>query len=190
MKKKIYITIAVAAVLCLAVVALSLLREAKPHENASPTSTTSTQASASTTLPREAPEGWTEYRSDEYHFSLLYPTTLKETEHPEEGGGMTVTFEDIEPKTVSGFQIFIVPFSSTQITVERLKEGDPSGVRTGLKNITVDGATGASFYSTDSILGATAEVWFTRGGYLYEVTTFRELAPSLANILATWQFTN
>ena len=187
MKKNIYITIAVAAVLCLAVVALSLLREAKPHGNASPTST---QASASTTLPRDAPEGWTEYRSDEYHFSLLYPTTLKETEHPEKGGGMTVTFEDIEPKTVSGFQIFILPFSSTQITDARFKEDVPSGVRIGLKNITVDGATGVSFYSTDRVLGATAEMWFTRGGYLYEATTFKELAPSLANILATWQFTN
>jgi hypothetical protein len=189
MMRKIYIPIAATTVACLALGTL-WLRDAKLYATAFPTSSTSTQAGASTTPPREAPEGWAEYRSGAYHFSLLVPTTLKVTEYPEQDGGMTVTFEDIEPKTVAGFQIFIAPFDGSQITDARFKEDDPSGMRTGLKNIAVDGAAGVSFYSTDSILGATAEVWFVRGGYLYEVTTLRELAPGLATILATWQFTN
>jgi len=157
------------------------------------TSTNPTQPDVSESSGREVPSGFAEYYNSQYHLSLLYPTTLKAVEHPEDGGGMTVTFEDIELKTVTGFQIFIVPFEGAQITDERFKEDDPSGVRDNLKNITVAGATGAEFDSTNALLGATHEVWFIhglpgQGGYLYEVTTFKELGSWLDSIVQTWQF--
>lgn len=138
---------------------------------------------------REVPAGEKEYYNPQYKFSLLYPDSLSVKEFPEAGGAMTVTFEYDDKKMLSGFQIFIVPFSSAQITPERFKQDNPSGVRKNLKNITVDGATGASFYSTNATLGDTAEVWFVHGGYLYEVNTFKELDTWLADIMQSWKFT-
>ena len=36
--------------------------------------------------------------------------------------------------------------------------------------------------------GDTREVWFIHGGYLYEVTTYKELDIWLAGIMRTWKF--
>ena len=141
-----------------------------------------------TSSGREAPTGQKEYYSSHYGFSLLYPAEYLVHEYTEQGGAMTVTFEYDDGKAASGFQIFVAPFAGEQITDERFRQDVPSGVREGLRDITVDGATGASFYSEDAMLGATAEVWFIGNGYLYEISTLRELAPWLSDILATWKF--
>jgi hypothetical protein len=101
---------------------------------------------------------------------------------------MTVTFEYDDKREVSGFQIYIAPYAEQQISEARFKQDIPSGVRTGLKNISIDGAVGASFYSKNATLGDTAEVWFVRGDHLYEVTTFKELATWIAPIMGTWKF--
>ena len=138
--------------------------------------------------PRDIPAGSKEFRSDLYDFSVLYPGSLTAAVRDEGSGAATITFQYDDKKEIEGFQIFIVPFAGGQITDARFKEDIPSGVRTNLKNITIAGATGASFYSTDKTLGDTAEVWFVRGGYLYEVTTFKEQAQWLADILGTWTF--
>jgi hypothetical protein len=132
------------------------------------------------------PEGLREYQSTMYHFSLLYPQELSVAETAEGGGASTVTFQNVQE--VKGFQIFIVPYAEAQISDARFKEDEPSGVREQLTNIVLDGATGAAFYSTDAALGETREVWFVRGGYLYEVTTLRPLDSWLSQIMQTWQF--
>ena len=145
-----------------------------------PDAATTTASVLETKAPaRNVPEGYKEYHNGTYHLSLFYPDNLTAHEFPEEGGAMTVTFEYLDKKTASGFQIFIVPFSGGQITQERFKEDDPSGVMQNLKNIEVAGAVGASFNSQDKILGATYEIWFTHGGYLYEATTFKETQSML-----------
>jgi hypothetical protein len=127
-----------------------------------------------------------EYQSATYHFSLFYPPELAVTEQSEGGGALTVTFQNVQK--AEGFQIFIVPYSEKQITDERFRQDEPSGVRNGLQNIVIDGATGASFYSTNATLGDTAEVWFVKEGYLYEVTTLKPLASWLTPILNSWKF--
>ena len=38
-------------------------------------------------------------------------------------------------------------------------------------------------------MGDTREVWFIHGGFLYEVTTYKQLDSWLAPIMQTWQFT-
>ena len=86
--------------------------------------------------------------------------------HAAPNGTMTVTFQNVDE--VKGFQIFIVPYSESQISNARFKEDVPSGVHTGVQNITIQGATGATFYSSDESLGETAELWFIHGGFLYE----------------------
>lgn len=134
---------------------------------------------------RAVPAGMREYKSTEYNFSLFYPQELTVSPY-NDNGAATITFQD--PDAGEGFQIFIVPYSESKISDARFKEDEPSEVRESLSNITVDGATGAAFYSTDASLGTTREVWFVHGGFLYEVTTLKPLDSWLAGILQTWKF--
>jgi hypothetical protein len=44
------------------------------------------------------------------------------------------------------------------------------------------------FYGSNSVMGDTREIWFIHGGFLYEVTTYKELDSRLVPIMQTWQF--
>ena len=94
------------------------------------------QADSAPTLKphRQAPTGSVEYYNEQYRFSLFYPVALTVKEYSEGGGATTVTFQD----TVNGqgFQIFIVPYSESQVSDERFKKDVPSGVRENIKDIT------------------------------------------------------
>lgn len=152
---------------------------------------TSDAFAVATTAPevveaRIAPDGWLEYRNTAYHFSLLYPQELAVSEHPEGGNAITITFQDVEK--AEGFQIFIVPYGEAQVSEERFRQDEPSGIRKNLTNIVIDGATGAAFYSTNLALGDTREVWFVHKGFLYEVTTLKPLEAWFRDILQTWKF--
>ena len=147
---------------------------------------TATISESPVPAPREVPEGMQEYRSDEYGFSLLLPEQMTIGETKEGQGATTLVFEDRAKQ--QGLQVFIVPFTGTQVSEERFRLDNPSGIRREMKDITIDGATGAAFYSEHPLLGETAEVWFVREGFLYEVTTLKVLAPWLTEILASWQF--
>ena len=135
---------------------------------------------------REPPAGLSEYYSARYRFSLFYPEKLEVKEYDEGGGASTITFQNVA--AAQGFQIFVVPYREPQVTEERFHTDVPSGVRKSVQNITIDGAAGASFYSTNLALGDTAEMWFIHGGYLFEVTTPKPLAGGLADIMQTWEF--
>jgi hypothetical protein len=143
-------------------------------------------APAAGAVPREVPAGFAEYRTAQYRFTLLYPSDLVVEEYSEDDGASTVTFQNIG--TGHGFQIFIAPYGLAQITDEQFRKDEPSGVRTDTKDAVIDKAKGASFYSTNAALGDTAEVWFIHGGYLYEVTTLKPLAPWLNEIMQSWKF--
>ena len=143
-------------------------------------------ASAVSSPARTPPSGTKEYKSAAYHFSLFYPQELAVEERQEGGGATTITFQNVEK--AEGFQIFIVPYAEAQVSAERFKRDVPSGVRESLTNIAVDGATAAAFYSANVALGATREVWFVHGGFLYEVTTLKPLDTWLDSIIQTWKF--
>jgi len=136
--------------------------------------------------PRVPPPTMKDYQNTKYRFDLFYPKDLAAKEYDEGAGAATILFQNLQ--TVYGFQIFVTPFAGTQITQSRFEQDEPSGVRNGLKNVTVDGATGASFYSTNATLGETAEIWFIHGGYLFEVTAPRSEAQWLSDILVTWKW--
>lgn len=143
-------------------------------------------ATASSTGQRVPPKGWLEYRNSRYRISLFYPEDLSVSEVDEGKAAMTITFQNA--KDVKGFQMFVLPYSGVQVSEERFKQDVPSGVRTDLADIEVDGATGAAFYSNDVALGETYEVWFIRRGYLYEVTTLKPLDTWLSDIMQSWKF--
>ena len=49
---------------------------------------------------------------------------------------------------------------------------------------TVDGVQAVRFHGQDAQIGDTYEVWFIKDGFLYEVTTYKQLEPWLDQILS------
>lgn len=135
---------------------------------------------------REAPPGWKEFRNSQYRFSILIPENLMPVFVPGEKGSATFIFEDEAGE--QGFQMFIAQYLENQVSEERFRMDLPSGIRRDMKDITIDGALGASFFSEHEQLGETAEIWFVQHGYLYEVTTLKPLATWLSEIIQTWEF--
>lgn len=179
------------AILCAAIVFFGMVFYVSKQKNIVPEKPTNPSAAVAfgTTTSistRDIPAGTKEYRSDIFHFAVLYPQELSVSEHAEGAGAATITFQNIEKG--QGFQIFIVPYTGAQVSEERFKRDEPSGVRVDAKDIKIDGATASAFNSTDALLGETREVWFIRNGYLYEVTTVKLLQPLLEQIMTTWKF--
>jgi hypothetical protein len=54
--------------------------------------------------------------------------------------------------------------------------------------VTIDGVSATMFYGSKSTMGDTREIWFINAGFLYEVTTYRQLDSWLAPIMQTCQF--
>ena len=154
---------------------------------------------ASSTIPAESsmsaaniatriqpPSGHVEYRNETYHFSFYHSPDEHIKEYDEGGGALTIALQN--PQEVRGLQIFIVPYSESSISEERFRRDVPSGIRTAVENTYVAGVPAVTFISRDTFLGDTREVWFIRGGYLYEVTTFKGLSDWLVPIMNTWEF--
>lgn len=132
-----------------------------------------------------APEGATIYRNEKYNFKFAYPSELKLTENPGEGG-FTAVFTNADG--TKGFQIFVTPYVGWTITEERLKMDIPSGKVENPLEVLVDGTRATIFYSEHLGFGETREVWFIHGDYLYEVTAQKELDEWLSHIMTTWRF--
>jgi hypothetical protein len=62
-------------------------------------------------------------------------------------------------------------------------------VRNDPVKATVAGVPALSFHGFDAAMGQMYEVWFIHGGFLYEVSTYKELEAWLNQILSTWRFT-
>ncbi len=162
---------------------------ARAAQAASPALALTTNGTSSTTSEAAAiaaPSGYLLYRNQQYHFSLYYPPNLAVHTYNEAGGAFTVALQD--PTTNEGFEVYVTPYSGTQITQARFKLDEPSGVMDDPTNVVIDGVQATMFYGYNPIMGDTCEVWFIKGGLLYEVATFKALDPWLAQIMQTWQF--
>ncbi|MFH1170803.1 MAG: hypothetical protein V1704_04560 [Candidatus Vogelbacteria bacterium] len=126
------------------------------------------------------------YKNLLFRFSLTYPKDLEVKEYDDGSSASTITFEDEVGK--NGFQIFIVPYTESQITPQQFKKDVPSGVMREPTDIIIGGIRATMFYSQDIIKNETREVWFIKNGFLYEITTYAPLDNWLAQILSTWQF--
>jgi hypothetical protein len=127
------------------------------------------------------------YQSETYHFSLYYPDNLSISERPGAAGTMVLLFQN--QASGQSFDIFIAPYDEPNITQARFLMDEPSGVMTAPANITIDGTAATEFFSTNPVLGASREIWFLHGDFLYEVTTPQPLDSWLLQIMQTWQFT-
>ena len=146
-----------------------------------------TNASTSPLMLATTPSGDKQYTNAAFHFSLSYPSDLTVNQYNESGGALTVTFVTRDG-TNGGFQIYVTPYSDTTITPVRFKLDEPSGVMQDQTAIVIDGTPATMFYGTNVAMGDSREVWFIHGGFLYEVTTYKQLDSWLAGIMQTWQF--
>jgi hypothetical protein len=90
-----------------------------------------------------SPAAQKEYRNEHYRFALFYPAELSVKAYDEGGGATTITLQN--PADAKGFQIFIVPYGSGQVSEARFKQDEPSGVMLQPKDVTIDGATATFF---------------------------------------------
>jgi hypothetical protein len=156
-----------------------------PSSAASALSATNSIAasSASDGVPTHAaPRGYLPYSNPQFHFALSYPANLQLQEYKEAGGAFTVTFQDIVAD--EEFQVYVTPYSGTEITDAQFKLDEPSGVKIDPTDVTVAGASGIEFFSYAPRLDDTREVWFIHGGFLYEVTTYKNFDAWLQS----WRF--
>jgi len=140
------------------------------------------------TIPetKQIAEGWRGYENAAFRFRLLYPEELSVREYTESGNAMSATFED--PQTGEGFQIYVTPYGETQITKEHFQLDIPSGVMKEPTDVIIGGVQGTMFFSKNSIMGDTREVWFINNGFLYEVVTYKQLDAWLGTVMQTWKF--
>jgi hypothetical protein len=126
------------------------------------------------------------YINDALGFSLHRPKDLIVTDATG-ARASTISFE--EPGGGRWFQLFIVPYTGTTITDERLEEDLGGASVTDPTQIVLPGGIEAThFTSVEPELGTTTEVWFLHGGFLYEATTRAADDAWLASILSTWEF--
>jgi len=159
-----------------------------PGSSIQPTDVRPTRSNMEGAVPetKSVTEGWRSYENKAYNFALLYPQELSVREYKEQGGAMSATFEN--PATREGFQIYVTPYGAMEVTKERFRLDAPSGVMEEPTDVLIDGVPGTIFWSKNSIMGDTREVWFINGGFLYEVVTYKQLDEWLGTIMQTWQF--
>lgn len=127
-----------------------------------------------------------------YNFSFNYPSNIK-TSNFNEGDGEQILFQGDNNEW---FQIYITPWDEEgDITAERIKQDLPDIVITspqkailGPKQKEGIGPHALIFYSKDSSLGDTREVWFVRNGNLYQITTYKKLDTMIGQILSSIVF--
>ena len=105
------------------------------------------------------------------------------SEYNEGDGATTIIFESNDAE----FEIFITPYGKATVGADQFEKNEPSGAKE-LKNITIDGVRATAFFGQNPIMGDTREIWFTHGGYLFEVETYWFLNGWLAEIMKTWKF--
>ena len=149
-------------------------------------SSTMARGALGTGEARVAPAGQKEFHSEQYGFSLFSPADLAVQEFDEGNGARTFVFGDAARE--KGFQIFVVPYGPEQVDRERFLKDSPSGVMKEPLDVLIDGAKGTIFFGRNSIMGDTREAWFIHGGFLYEVTTYKDLDAWLGGIMQSWKW--
>lgn len=142
-----------------------------------------------------------------YGFSLNFPSNMTASNF-REGEGEQVLFQG---DNGDWFQIYITPWDEGKtITPERIKQDlpdivikDPQTVIIGPRQKEGIGPNAIIFFSKDSNLGETREIWFVypdlsrassreqgRGvaSFLYQITTYKRLDVMLGVVLSTLTF--
>lgn len=147
-------------------------------------------ADVTPTVPKTQPavdrDGWRTYESAAYRFRVSFPGDYEAREYPEADDAMSLTVS--KAATGEGFQVYVTPYAEDQITEKRFRLDVSSGVMREPVDVMISGVRGTMFWSRNSIMGETREVWFINNGFLYEVVTYKQLDEWLSGIMQTWEF--
>lgn len=131
--------------------------------------------------------GGVQYENVRYGFSLRYPTGLAVQEFDEGTDSFTIVFQ--KPGEQVGFQIYITPHQGETLSGETIRRDVPSGVIGDLmeEQIRPD-ILAATFTSEAPLTGKNKEIWFIRGGYLFEFTAYAAAESMVREVLQTIMF--
>ena len=120
-------------------------------------------------------------------FSFLYPKNFEISEFKEKEGE-TIVFQGKEKG--EGFQIFISePKEKTGISKQAIASEFPELNASEIQEaITGNNMKVFIFFSNDLVMGKMREVWFTRGEYFFQITSYASFDEKLSAIMSTWQF--
>ena len=197
MSKKtiIIIIIAVIVILLSGAIIFLLLNKKSPqggqelNNSANDNSQVSENAGEKVSQVSEAVNGYWTYTNFRYKFSFQCPEAFNVTDFDEED---TQTILVSKKDTKDGFQIFIAPFDEPgPITKERILEDLPDfKIESPEQRLLKNGETALIFFTEDSSVGKTREIWFVHNGYLYQITTIQAFDAQLVQIMNTWKFEN
>lgn len=120
-------------------------------------------------------------------FSFGYPDALKvgATDDPTTGA-TTILAQDAASHV--GIQITISSDPGVPVTQAQVQNDLPQIAAHDFTPVALDGAPGIAFSATDPNFGDSLQVWLTRGGQLYQISTYATQGPLLSKMLGTWQW--
>jgi len=188
-KKTTIIITVVVALLSGAIIFLSLNKKSTQQPNGEENlGNISGQEQTYTVTPSKEDEKNNVYTDSQYGFSFQYPKSFTATKFSDQEQTATILVQGEGGKT--GFQIFIAPFDEPgPITKERILQDLPDMKITNAENrVLKNGIPALIFFSEETSLGKTREIWFIKNGYLYQITATKEIDSLVAQIVATWKF--
>lgn len=123
------------------------------------------------------------YQNSIYGFSITLSGEMLATEF-EESGGDTILIKD----STYQMQIRITPFDEDIVlTKERIKKDIPDIKMENPEAVSIDGTEGVTFTS-DTDGTRYKEVWFVRGGYLYQTLSLASGDEVTNKIISGWKW--
>jgi len=192
-KTKIFILILITAIVVAAGVFLFLNNKKSPNAPGGERGTDNEipgQDQTYTVAPSKDNKENSIYTDSQYKFSFEYPKDFTVTKFKEGEEGDTILVQKKGSK--DGFQVFISPFDEPgPLTEERVLQDLPDlKMESPEQRLLKNGEPALIFFSEETSLGQTREIWFIHNGYLYQVSTYKELDSLVAAIISTWKFAN
>ncbi len=131
------------------------------------------------------------YTDPMYGFSLRIPKGFLVSNLPEDQGEVIIAEH---PSLNLGFEVFIAPFDADgPLTVNTIRELNPSlSIREPVDIELEDGTAALRFASEDPRVGETRQIWFRRGGNLFQVIMYSDniewLDPWVREMPGDWSF--
>ncbi len=129
------------------------------------------------------------YTDATHYFSFQYPKDFT-IANVTDDVGESIVIRNVAQKV--GFQVYIRAFDEalSAITPNRIEADIPNLKISSPQSVTVgQGIEGLAFISTDSSKVSLREVWFVRGGFLYQISAPIATEALLHDVLLTWKFT-